>query len=142
MRPTEADLADSFLESSLTPDSPVLPLAQFRDWFRAQRERPPMTVREIPFAEMDQWEVGGDPCSITHRSGKFFAVQGLRVETDFGPVRAWEQPIVLQPEVGILGVITRMIGGVRHLSPPGQERARQSQRSATRADRRRAGVGM
>ncbi len=114
MRPIEASIADSFLHSGLTPDSEIFPLAEFRPWFRAQRERLPMTVREIAFAEMDQWEVGGEPRQIVHRSGKFFAVQGLRVETDFGPVPAWEQPIVLQPEIGILGVITRMIGGVRH----------------------------
>lgn len=111
----EARLADSFLDSSLAPDSPVMPLAEFRTWFRAQRERLPMQVREIAFAEMDQWQVGGEPRMISHRSGKFFSLQGLRVETDFGPVPAWEQPIVLQPEIGILGVITRMIGGVRHL---------------------------
>ncbi len=114
MRPLEAAVADSFLESSLTPDSAVFSLADFRAWFRAQRIRLPMEVREIAFAEMQQWEIAGDPRSIAHRSGKFFTVQGLRVETDFGPVPVWEQPILIQPEIGILGVITRMIGGVRH----------------------------
>jgi oxidase EvaA len=107
-------VARSFLESGLTPDSPILPLAQFRDWFRAQRLTRPMQVRQVAFAEMDQWYLTGAPLSLAHRSGKFFSVHGLRIETDFGSVPTWSQPIVHQPEIGILGVITRVFDGVRH----------------------------
>jgi dTDP-4-dehydro-6-deoxy-alpha-D-glucopyranose 2,3-dehydratase len=110
----EVDLAGSFLRSALVADSHILPLDEFRDWFRAQRRTRRMSVRQILFADLDQWYLTEAPSSLAHRSGKFFSIEGLRIETDFGPVAAWSQPIIRQPEIGILGVITRMFDGVRH----------------------------
>ncbi|GDY52069.1 NDP-hexose 2,3-dehydratase [Streptomyces violaceusniger] len=48
-------------------------------------------------------------------SGRFFSVHGLRVRSDFGPVPAWSQPIISQPETGILGIALRDFDGVPHL---------------------------
>ncbi|MDH7568049.1 MAG: NDP-hexose 2,3-dehydratase family protein, partial [Armatimonadota bacterium] len=44
----------------------------------------------------------------------FFRVEGIRVETNFGPTPRWMQPIINQPEIGILGFLTQRIGGVLH----------------------------
>lgn len=110
----DMEVARSFLQSGLTPDSHVLPLADFREWFRALRATRPMQVQQIAFGEMDQWYLTNAPLSLAHRSGKFFSVHGVRIATDFGSVPTWSQPIVHQPEIGILGVITRVIDGVRH----------------------------
>jgi len=72
-------------------------------------------VRQIPFAELDQWIFESPSLDLAHVSGKFFRVEGLRVTTNFGPVCEWEQPIVNQPEVGILGILTQVVGGTRYL---------------------------
>jgi len=105
---------DGFLRSALTADGRGLALADFFAWFAAQGEAQPFSVRRVPLAALEQWTLDGSPLRLAHRSGKFFAIEGLRVTTDFGPVRLWDQPIINQREIGILGIITRVIDGIRH----------------------------
>ena len=105
---------DPFLRSALTADSEVMPLATFQEWLDVQRQQQRLEIHRIPFDELDQWQFTASPCSLGHRSGKFFTIEGLRVETDFGPTPAWEQPIIHQPEIGILGIVCRKFGGILH----------------------------
>ena len=83
-------------------------------WLAAQSGAQRMAVERVPFPAMRDWSLTGSPLRLAHRSGRFFSIQGLRVETDFGPVATWDQPIIHQPEIGILGIVTRVFGGVRH----------------------------
>jgi oxidase EvaA len=106
--------ADRFVESALTADSPIMPLSRFHPWLEEQRARCSLQVRRVPFAALDEWGFSAPDQTLTHRSGRFFTVEGLAVATDFGPVPAWEQPIIRQPEIGILGIIARDFGGIRH----------------------------
>jgi oxidase EvaA len=101
-------IRESFLRSALDDE----PLDRFEAWFAARRQAHRFVVRRIPFADLRLWrfdEAGG----LSHESGKFFAVRGLRVRTNHGPVREWDQPIIHQPEIGILGIATRETDGVR-----------------------------
>jgi oxidase EvaA len=41
-------------------------------------------------------------------------VQGISVQTDFGPVPRWSQPIIDQPERSILGILVKELDGVLH----------------------------
>jgi len=104
----------SFRESAAAEDSPVTPFREACEWFQAQRAEQPMRARLIPLQQLEHWRFRDDPLSLAHDSGRFFSVVGLHVETDFGPIKAWDQPIIHQPEIGILGVITRCFNGVRH----------------------------
>lgn len=105
---------DSFLRSALVTDSEVMPLAAFHDWLEIQRRQQHLEVHRIPFKHLDQWYLTEPPCGLAHRSGKFFTIEGLRVETDFGAISVWEQPIIHQPEIGILGIVSRNFGNIRH----------------------------
>jgi dTDP-4-dehydro-6-deoxy-alpha-D-glucopyranose 2,3-dehydratase len=109
-----ARVADAYLRSAVLADGPRVSLREVEDWFEAQRARQQMTVRRIPIRALDDWRLEGDPLVLAHRSRRFFSVEGVRVTTDVGPVRAWDQPIIRQPEIGILGIITRVFDGVRH----------------------------
>lgn len=104
----------SFLRSALTTEGQFGDLDEFLDWFRSRRAANRFVVKQIPFAEMDQWYFAQDPCRLVHRSGKFFTVEGVRVRTNYGSVPEWDQPIINQPEIGILGIITKVFDGVRH----------------------------
>lgn len=91
-------------------------LDDVRAWLASQQEAMPVITRRIPLRSMTQWSfdrIGGD-LRIAHRSGRFFTVEGLRIRTDFGPVSQWDQPILVQPEVGTLGIITRVFNGTRY----------------------------
>ncbi|GAA2427460.1 NDP-hexose 2,3-dehydratase family protein [Streptomyces macrosporus] len=86
----------------------------FADWLAERRRAHRFAVERIPFAELDGWSFAPDSGDLVHRSGRFFTVEGLRVEVDEGPFRRWEQPIIRQPEVGILGILAKEFDGVLH----------------------------
>ncbi len=108
------DEADPFALSALANDSEIMPLHDFHAWLGAQRAAMTLEVRRVPLAAMDAWEATAAPHSLMHRSGKFFSVEGLRARTDFGPTPVWDQPIIRQDEVGILGILVRRIDGAYH----------------------------
>ncbi|KHK01110.1 NDP-hexose 2,3-dehydratase family protein [Desulfovibrio sp. TomC] len=85
-----------------------------RDWFAAKDRCHRFEVRQVPLAGLDQWSYAPGPLRLVHRTGRFFSIEGIRVETDFGPAPTWDQPIINQPEVGILGLLAREIDGVLH----------------------------
>ncbi|MDY7086194.1 MAG: NDP-hexose 2,3-dehydratase family protein [Actinomycetota bacterium] len=89
-------------------------LAEIRAWIVERGARHNQTVRRVPFAELDRWSFAPDTGDLRHDTGGFFQVQGIRVVSDFGPVRQWQQPIINQPEVGVLGILAREFDGILH----------------------------
>ncbi|GGX33835.1 NDP-hexose 2,3-dehydratase [Streptomyces malachitofuscus] len=123
MTPTTA-LASSRGEEAGTPaalavsaaaDGGVLSDADVAAWLEDRRRAQPQRVERVPFAELDGWRFEEGSGDLRHASGGFFAVHGLRVRSDFGPVSAWEQPVIDQREIGILGIALRDFDGVPHL---------------------------
>ncbi len=84
-------------------------------WLEEQRKKYPAKVEEVGINELDKWHVDPKTGWITHESGRFFQIIGVRV-TGAGnrEVSSWTQPMMKQAECGILGVITKKINGVRH----------------------------
>lgn len=107
-------LGEALLESALTIDSRVLPIEEFHTWFAEQRESGCFETIRIRFADLDDWYWEDGTGDLRHRSGRFFSIAGLDVRTDYGQVPSWCQPIILQPEIGILGILVKRIGGVLH----------------------------
>ena len=62
------------------------------------------------------WRQGaGAPATSCIETGKFFSVLGLDVLHRSGLEElAWDQPVIEQPEIGILGILAKRIGGVLH----------------------------
>jgi len=102
-----------FLRSELATESRHT-LDEFFDWYNKRLEAGRFTVRRIPFSAMDKWAFRGTPLKLAHDSGKFFSIEGLEVRTNYGSIRHWDQPIINQPEIGILGILTRKFDGVLH----------------------------
>lgn len=69
----------------------------------------------MPLEDLDGWRADPDTGDIRHRSGRFFSVEGLDVRHPAGPVTAWTQPIINQPEAGILGILLKRVDGVPYL---------------------------
>ena len=115
LRPrADAELPVRLAESLFTAHGALLGTAEVADWLAAVRRRHAFRVDRIPFSELDRWSFHPDTGNLIHHSGKFFTVEGLRVASEAGPRAGWYQPIIKQPEVGILGILVKEIGGVLH----------------------------
>ncbi|MFF6844817.1 NDP-hexose 2,3-dehydratase family protein [Streptomyces tanashiensis] len=84
------------------------------DWLAERVRAHRFRVDRIPFAALDGWSFAPDSGNLVHRSGRFFSVEGVGVTVDHGPFPQWQQPIIHQPEVGILGILAKEIDGVLH----------------------------
>ncbi|MCK2221081.1 NDP-hexose 2,3-dehydratase family protein [Actinomadura sp. ATCC 31491] len=92
----------------------VLGAAGAAQWLRERAAANAFHVERIPFSKLEGWSFDSVTGNLGHRSGRFFTVEGVSVTTDHGPVRQWSQPILLQPEIGVLGVLMRRFDGVLH----------------------------
>ncbi len=108
------NLEGSFFGSSIETQVDQISLDMFDSWFKCHCKPEEFEVTEIPFRELDKWSFVGAGTKLAHDSGRFFSIEGINVKNNSGIVREWEQPIINQPEVGILGFITKKIGGVRY----------------------------
>jgi oxidase EvaA len=81
-------------------------------WIEEIRQRRPVRTQFLPLHALGQWALKGEPLRLVHDTGGFFSVRGIRVTVDRN--RIWDQPIIDQREIGILGILTRTRGGTRH----------------------------
>jgi dTDP-4-dehydro-6-deoxy-alpha-D-glucopyranose 2,3-dehydratase len=88
---------------AIEPKDPAPILA----WREQQRNSIRFSAHLIGLDDVRGWspDEGGN---VRHKSGQFFGVEGVRVESgDLREVASWEQPIYTQPEGGILALLTR-----------------------------------
>ena len=71
-------------------------------------------VEEIPFNALDGWFFDENSGNLYHETKKYFSVEGMIVKTNFYQVDQWMQPIINQPEIGILGLITKIVDNERY----------------------------
>lgn len=98
------------IKSLLTTDNPINSTESLRQWIEQRNREVLVDVQLIPFNEMSGWYVDQDG-GLRHNTGRFFTIQGIHVETDYGFKHAWDQPIINQPEIGYLGILTKEING-------------------------------
>ncbi|WP_069814245.1 NDP-hexose 2,3-dehydratase family protein [Streptomyces sp. TP-A0874] len=89
--------------------------SDFHSWFSEQGDSHSFEVTPTPLDRLEGWDLDRADGALRHRSGRFFSVGGLRVAVDHPEPAAWSQPIIDQPESGILGLLLRRFGGVPHL---------------------------
>jgi oxidase EvaA len=87
-------------------------LEEFEQWWAERHRAGRFEVHRIPFAELDAWHFDQATGNLGHESGRFFTIEGLQVQT--GGVVVRSQPIIHQPEIGILGILVKEFDGVPH----------------------------
>lgn len=92
-------------------DSSLL-VNKVRKWFDKIRAQTNPSVVEVPIDSLKHWVSDNESGNIVHQSGRFFSVAGLTASTNYDNCE-WEQPILIQPEIGILGIVTKIIEGHR-----------------------------
>lgn len=82
-------------------------------WLKERQESYPVTVEEVGINELQGWKVDPVSGNITHDSGKFFSIIGVKVTGAADrEVPSWSQPMLKQEEVGISGVLMQVKNGV------------------------------
>lgn len=100
-----------FLVSALSHGS-FMTTQEILNWMKLQNEEVVSNIKQIPISELKGWSYRDD--RIRHDSGKFFSIDGIRINTNYRNVREWDQPIINQPEIGFLGFIVKKFNGVMH----------------------------
>lgn len=103
-----------FLKSACSFENPFFKTAEVIQWLKEQNDRTHVSVKKIPFSGLVNWAFDDDKGVLKHNSGKFFSIDGVRINTNWGDVASWEQPIINQPEIGYLGFIVKEFNGVLH----------------------------
>lgn len=94
-------------------------LEELKTWFRHRRATTTMAVDTIALRDARGWtadEITGD---ISHESGDFFTVRGVRVTQSSSRevgTQGWDQPILEQVgyDGGILGLVRKRFDGIPH----------------------------
>lgn len=96
-------------------DAPLHDDLYVQGWIEQAQRGVSLNTMLVPINTISNWKqdaVSGDIC---HDTGRFFCVTGVhcRHRVDRHEIE-WDQPIIEQPETGILGILTKSIGGVLH----------------------------
>ena len=82
--------------------------ADVLNWLYSYRQSIDCTIERIAFADSEEWAFDDDGSALRHSSGKFFAIQGYRGESNHRG--EFCQPLINQPETGTQGFVVRRRG--------------------------------
>jgi oxidase EvaA len=88
-----------------------MPSESLLSWLESRRGLCDMTVREIPWQKSGEWRYCEG--ALQHSSGGFFSIVGVVASS--GGRSTLRQPLINQPEVGILGFLLQRRGDEPHL---------------------------
>jgi oxidase EvaA len=101
-----------FLKSLLTLKNPFNSFDEIVKWLDDRNQAIKVNVEMIPFRLLDNWLFDQKTHNLRHKTGKFFSIDGLMVKKDSNFSAQWCQPLINQPEVGYLGIITKEYDGI------------------------------
>lgn len=103
------------LSRSLSSKTALHSERHVNSWLAAQLARPKLEVATVSLKETSGWHIEPDTGNICHETGRFFSITGVHVRhrTLSGELE-WDQPLIDQPETGILGILVKKIRGVLH----------------------------
>jgi len=100
--------------SSLTEVNPFKSTEEIDSWLSGLNRVQLFNVEKIPLSELRSWAFDDWTGDLNHVSGGFFSIRGLKTKTNIGHVKEWTQPIIYQPEIGVLGIIAKKINGIMY----------------------------
>jgi dTDP-4-dehydro-6-deoxy-alpha-D-glucopyranose 2,3-dehydratase len=107
------DTLNLLLESWAATDGSLHRDEEILDWVRATNESVRVDIRRSALVPGGPWFYDEAAGEIRNRDRSFFQVTGLQRVRDGRVVH--EQPVIVQPEVGYLGIICKELDGVLHL---------------------------
>jgi oxidase EvaA len=83
-------------------------------WIEDIRLRSRIEIHEKNVNQLRSWNVDPTTGEISHSSGEFFKIIGISVTNSQREVTGWDQPMIFQKEMGVLGIIRTSISGTYH----------------------------
>ena len=107
------DAIDQLVEILEAQKSGTENIKPILEWLKEKTESYPAKIQEIGINNLDKWLVHPGTGVISHQTGKFFSIIGVKVEGAKGrEVTSWSQPMVKQEECGILGILCQKRNGL------------------------------
>lgn len=109
-------LMESFFES-INDWSVFYDLKEVKQWFINKRLNSSLKVEDIPLNEVRGWNIDEHTGNLSHQSGDFFTIHGVRVNSLNREVSAcWDQPVLEQVgyDGGLLGIIRKRFNDIPH----------------------------
>ena len=72
-------------------------------WLGQQRKEQFLTINKINLSKLQKWVFNEK--EIYHETKRFFRIVGIKINSNFYKKKIWYQPIIVQKEIGILGII-------------------------------------
>ena len=86
------------------------------EWIDRARINSHLNSYMISIGKIEKWSCDKKSGNITHDTGRFFSIIGIHARHRMNNTELeWDQPIIEQPETGILGILARRIDGVMHV---------------------------
>lgn len=99
-----------WLNSWLCKEGNINTTQSIFEWIKKQKENVEVKIRESSIEESNFWFYDDYNGEVTNRKRSFFSIKGVRrFEHN---VLVLEQPIIVQPEIGYLGIICKKINGI------------------------------
>ena len=78
---------------------------KLNNWINNQRRKTFMKVERVNLKNINNWIF--NESVIYHKKRKFFSILPYKFKTNFGEKKNWDQPLILQNEIGIVGIIKK-----------------------------------
>ena len=105
-------IRSSVVDSLLASEGRFIRTADVPAWIAERRTRQQCRVTQVPLSALPNWHFHPGTGDLVHSSGRFFRVQGLRGHTDYPEPAVFNQPVISQPEIGILGLLAKSFDGI------------------------------
>ena len=74
----------------------------FQKWIKKQKSIQKIRIKKVSLSKLKGWNF--EKNKLFHKSNKFFQIVGIDIKSNYFK-KNWDQPIILQNEIGILGII-------------------------------------
>lgn len=100
------------IAKSWTTGSGIHDIQEILEWIEEGNKNIQVSVRKTRLSDSNQWYYDELEGSIHNLQHSFFSITGFQKFTDHACVA--EQPIIIQDEIGLLGILCKEINGVMH----------------------------
>jgi len=100
------------VKSWATTDSDVCALDAIKEWIEKRQSELKVEIRKVNFSYDGFWHYDKKTGYIRNKNNSFFQLAGYQEIEDDKIIN--EQPVILQSEIGYLGILCKKINGVLH----------------------------